>query len=51
MQEKKAGTNLLCKLRIMVGKFKKLICIDQSWFYIFSHMQEFKNAWHGFKIF
>ena len=36
---------------IWLGNSKKVICIDQSRFYIFPHTQEFKNDWHNFKIF
>ena len=36
---------------IWLDNSKKLICIDQSRFYIFSHPQEFKNVSHNFKIF
>ena len=39
-----ALTLFYVSLEIWLGNSKKLICIDQSRFYIFSHLQEFKNA-------
>ena len=44
-KKKKADTNfvLLCQLRNIVESSKELICIDQSRFYIFSHLREIQN--------
>ena len=45
-KDKEAGTNfvLLCQSRNMVGQFKKTYLHNQSRFYIFSHLREFKNV-------
>ena len=44
-------SNYYVSQEIWLGNSKKLICIDQSRFYIFSHPREFENVKHNFKVF